>query len=421
MKNATLAGIGLVMVLVARVSTTTGANAGETTQPGPASPPALSALGLATLSARDPFGDLHAFLDALDRSFKLTGKTKWAANATDEQTVAQLIAATDGICTRAVADAQKIGRLTTADDRQLSDGEHDAIVNWQLRHAKLLLVAARLRVAQGRLGDAAEFLAQDISLLRQTTRTGRHGLCYGPLLEMRCFIELSGLVGSGQCTDRDIKSIEASLRGIATPWSAQAIIESDTARFAASLDEFLTRNPTGDIVELFRRAGVNVAMEDLDDRQRLRADAEDYTVRELGWAKHGLAGAMQSAEPRPRLGYLQQVLWPYRTMRALRGIDDAYAAIIDTGLAVQEYRAQFGRCPDSLQTLVQSALRKTVPSDPFADGPAPLHYIKTANGCVIYSVGPPDENGHGQPAEAATQPGELAIKGPIAMTISGAD
>src|SRR6478752_8042824 len=56
------------------------------------------------------------------------------------------------------------------------------------------------------------------------------------------------------------------------------------------------------------------------------------------------------------------------------------------GLAAERFRRQMGRWPASLEEVVQAGLLRAVPTDPFTD--RPLLFKRTADGLVIYSVGP---------------------------------
>jgi hypothetical protein len=60
------------------------------------------------------------------------------------------------------------------------------------------------------------------------------------------------------------------------------------------------------------------------------------------------------------------------------------AAIV--ALAAERFRQQHGRWPAALGELVQAGLLKAVPTDPF-DG-QPLRLARTADGLIVYSVGP---------------------------------
>jgi hypothetical protein len=62
-------------------------------------------------------------------------------------------------------------------------------------------------------------------------------------------------------------------------------------------------------------------------------------------------------------------------------------------LAAERYRVRQGAWPDSLEELVKGGLLPAVPRDPYNGGP--LRMKKTADGLVVYSVGPDrmDDNG----------------------------
>jgi hypothetical protein len=70
-----------------------------------------------------------------------------------------------------------------------------------------------------------------------------------------------------------------------------------------------------------------------------------------------------------------------------------------TALAVERYRLQHGRWPDSLEALVAAQLLRQVPIDPY-DG-KPLRYRATKDGVVLYSIGP-DGKGDGNASDRHT-------------------
>lgn len=64
----------------------------------------------------------------------------------------------------------------------------------------------------------------------------------------------------------------------------------------------------------------------------------------------------------------------------------AYMRVVQTALAIERWRlAHNGRLPDSLTDLVPGYL-PTIPLDPFDE--KPLRYKKSAQGYVVYSIGP---------------------------------
>ena len=65
-------------------------------------------------------------------------------------------------------------------------------------------------------------------------------------------------------------------------------------------------------------------------------------------------------------------------------------------LALIEYQKEFGRFPDSLETLVEKDLLQRVPIDPFSN--QPLVYRKTDTGFTLYSVGSNFTDDGGVPA-----------------------
>jgi hypothetical protein len=77
-----------------------------------------------------------------------------------------------------------------------------------------------------------------------------------------------------------------------------------------------------------------------------------------------------------------------------------YAAVARTAVAVEKWRLEHGRWPDSLQQTVGDTL-DAVPQDPYGDGT--LVYRKTDTGCIVYSIGPDDKD-QGGLSEAEAMP-----------------
>lgn len=69
--------------------------------------------------------------------------------------------------------------------------------------------------------------------------------------------------------------------------------------------------------------------------------------------------------------------------------------VVDTALAVEQWRMKHGRWPNALDELVPEVL-KAVPEDPYSG--TPLSYLRTERGVTVYSVGP-DGNDDGGAAE----------------------
>ncbi len=65
--------------------------------------------------------------------------------------------------------------------------------------------------------------------------------------------------------------------------------------------------------------------------------------------------------------------------------------VAEAALAVEQWRLEHGRWPESLEELTPELL-EAVPEDPFADGP--IRYLHTDRGVVLYSLGP-DGKDHG--------------------------
>ncbi len=74
-----------------------------------------------------------------------------------------------------------------------------------------------------------------------------------------------------------------------------------------------------------------------------------------------------------------------------------------TALAVEEWRQQHGRWPDSLEQLAPDLL-EAVPEDPFSDGA--IRYLRTEGGVVLYSVGPDGTDEQGLSREEAERAAE---------------
>jgi hypothetical protein len=64
------------------------------------------------------------------------------------------------------------------------------------------------------------------------------------------------------------------------------------------------------------------------------------------------------------------------------------------GLAAERFRRRTGRWPTSLEELVQAGLLRAVPTDPFTG--RPMLFKRTADGLVIYAVGPDGQDDGGK-------------------------
>ena len=80
---------------------------------------------------------------------------------------------------------------------------------------------------------------------------------------------------------------------------------------------------------------------------------------------------------------------------------EAHAALRvgDAALAVERWRLAHGRWPESLDELVPDLLEE-VPDDPFCE--EKIQYRQTADGVIVYSVGPDGQDDNGTPEEETT-------------------
>jgi len=68
-----------------------------------------------------------------------------------------------------------------------------------------------------------------------------------------------------------------------------------------------------------------------------------------------------------------------------------------TVLALRRWQLDKGKCPESLQTLVDAGYLKALPQDPYSDGP--LKYAKRGDDFILYSVGADFTDNGGTPTE----------------------
>jgi len=93
-----------------------------------------------------------------------------------------------------------------------------------------------------------------------------------------------------------------------------------------------------------------------------------------------------------------------------RAYSRAYAALEDTGLALERFRQREGAYPSALEELVPEDLAR-LPADPFAGRAQVLSYRAAANGTgrtLLYSVGPDGEDHGGVARDPVTGRGDLA-------------
>lgn len=80
--------------------------------------------------------------------------------------------------------------------------------------------------------------------------------------------------------------------------------------------------------------------------------------------------------------------------------------VAQAALAVEEWRLENGRWPESLEQLVPGFL-DTVPEDPFSD--RPLYYVKADTGVALYSVGPDGQDDGGVSQDQAFESAGYAV------------
>jgi hypothetical protein len=105
--------------------------------------------------------------------------------------------------------------------------------------------------------------------------------------------------------------------------------------------------------------------------------------------------------------------WPGRLLNVLSDIANTRADVHDSSthrilqarainrlltleLGLRLYRLENGALPDRLEQLVPQILEQ-VPSDPFNPSGRPLHYRRTGDTCMAYSVGADGVDGNGRP------------------------
>ena len=88
----------------------------------------------------------------------------------------------------------------------------------------------------------------------------------------------------------------------------------------------------------------------------------------------------------------------------------AVRRILRTEIALQRYRKARGSYPQSLEALVPSTL-KSVPIDPFSPISAPLRYMRTPQGFVVYSIGPDMKDDSGKSSQYAGSMGGDIVSG----------
>ncbi len=109
-------------------------------------------------------------------------------------------------------------------------------------------------------------------------------------------------------------------------------------------------------------------------------------------------------------------LWPRPAVDRLPDDDPAhlaaaYAALEETGLALEAFRAREGRYPAALDELVPRDLAR-LPRDPFAPDRGPLRYGDPGprgEGRVVYSVGPDRTDQGGAPRDPLSGRGDLPL------------
>lgn len=109
----------------------------------------------------------------------------------------------------------------------------------------------------------------------------------------------------------------------------------------------------------------------------------------------------------PRNGL--SVNWGPGVSRALREEvkADMRLQVAEVALAVEEWRMEHGRWPDSLEELVPELL-DAIPQDPFSDGA--IRYARTEDGVIVYSVGEDGKDNGGLTEEQAVQKATVQIE-----------
>jgi hypothetical protein len=99
---------------------------------------------------------------------------------------------------------------------------------------------------------------------------------------------------------------------------------------------------------------------------------------------------------------------------------DAYVRLFMCGMAVRSFYLEHGSYPTNLADLVPNYL-DAVSLDPFSG--KPLHYRKTSQGFLLYSVGPDriDDDGTPMPPPPAAQKGDLLFENPSPGIVDGTE
>jgi len=87
--------------------------------------------------------------------------------------------------------------------------------------------------------------------------------------------------------------------------------------------------------------------------------------------------------------------------------DAAYVAMVETGLALAAYRADYEEYPEDLAALTPRYLEK-LPADPYAAG-KPLGFRRQSSGYLIYSVGPDGIDQAGGESERYPDSDDIAV------------
>jgi len=87
---------------------------------------------------------------------------------------------------------------------------------------------------------------------------------------------------------------------------------------------------------------------------------------------------------------------------------DAFGALEEVGLALEEFRAAHGQYPETLQELVPSVLQ-SLPVDPFDPDGGLLRYGRAEGMVVLYSLGPDQLDQRGSPRDPSTGAGDLPL------------
>lgn len=281
--------------------------------------------------------------------------------------------------------------------------------------SRLLGAHAILAAQAGAPGSAAADIQAIVGLARHIL--SEH-VMIGEVVAYRCLsIARSSLQRSMEAaplTPAQRRSLEDAWAAVELPNNYERTIETerclglwvfDFARQHPDQLPALIGNEEKVLVLPYRLGPLGEPLRKLDEVWYLRAMA-----REIGRARRAETGQSidrSSDPPYPWYAAVSRLMLP--AFDAItRKWDNAKAgrALVTWALALEEYRQQTGRYPDSLEE-VKQRLGGTLPDDPFTAG-EPI-YRRQGSGYRLYSVGENRRDDHGGNWNDKTPPGNGAV------------